>query len=728
MADRYFPLVVAYGYEKGDALCFLLPKNTATIYGFNKEIVKILSRCNGRKNLEEILSEVKIDVLLYKKLIRILISNKIVIDSREIYKWFHDHTLDDGDYRQVIDVDKIRSLKSIHRTSSQRANSESELHNLLIDRKSQRSFTGEAMIVSDLLDLLKSMYFMDGNPTVPSGGGLYPLRFFIFVLKSNVKSGIYRFDPATGEMRFFKKIESLDLIYFTFQDRNTIENVSAIICVCADINIHPTKYANRGYRYTLIEVGHACQNAYLWAAEKKDYQVCSWGAMKDQLLSKMLDLRDGIYPIVSMVIGCPDKKIKPYIPTFNKLYKLIELYYLDKKIISNYSCDPFYYKGHLLPKYCAIYEYEASIKYHRGYQKLKGRGFGVAYSKDEACIKALVEALERFYSGNFRSDVIGSYEKLKKQAIYPGDIIPLENPISGHIKSLSGRAIFSPSTNYEWIYGINLRTKRKILVLSDLVFYPIKEGLLNRRPIFRSSSSGVAGHFDERSATENAILELIERDAFSVMWYSKKEIFAFPTNILSQHIYERVKFWEKNGRKILFLDLTLDSVPVVLCIISGVSYPHTVIGVKAHYDLSVAIEKSFEEAEYGMLAWLEKKAESIKAKDVVSPHDHAAFYALRQDKDIQTWLLRSKQISSSSLNRLLTNKVTFSAIIKKFNLVKIVVHEPISRDDVWIVRVISSDLMPINFGYGTEYYGHKRISMLGLKWNREYPSKPHFFP
>ena len=44
-----------------------------------------------------------------------------------------------------------------------------------------------------------------------------------------------------------------------------------------------------------------------------------------------------------------------------------------------------------------------------------------------------------------------------------------------------------------------------------------------------------------------------------------------------------------------------------------------------------------------------------------------------------------------------------------------------------VVRVLSEKLMPFNFGYGSEHYEHPRIVAVGLKWNMEFPSIPHFF-
>jgi SagB-type dehydrogenase family enzyme len=49
------------------------------------------------------------------------------------------------------------------------------------------------------------------------------------------------------------------------------------------------RYQERGYRYMLLDAGHACQNLYL-AAEAIGCGACALGAFDDNLLNRALGL------------------------------------------------------------------------------------------------------------------------------------------------------------------------------------------------------------------------------------------------------------------------------------------------------------------------------------------------------------------------------------------------------------------------------------------------------
>ena len=63
------------------------------------------------------------------------------------------------------------------------------------------------------------------------------------------------------------------------------------------------KYSNRGYRYALLEAGHAAQNAYLWCAEQ-GIGVVEIGGFNDKALSDLLSLSyPNQAPLTTLLIG-----------------------------------------------------------------------------------------------------------------------------------------------------------------------------------------------------------------------------------------------------------------------------------------------------------------------------------------------------------------------------------------------------------------------------------------
>jgi hypothetical protein len=52
-------------------------------------------------------------------------------------------------------------------------------------------------------------------------------------------------------------------------------------------------------------------------------------------------------------------------------------------------------------------------------------------------------------------------------------------------------------------------------------------------------------------------------------------------------------------------------------------------------------------------------------------------------------------------------------------------HAAASSDELWVVKVLSNELLPLTFGEGSEPRGHPRLANLGLAWRE--PGYPHFF-
>jgi len=265
-------------------------------------------------------------------------------------------------------------------------------------------------------------------------------------------------------------------------------------------------------------------------------------------------------------------------------------------------------------------------------------------------------------------------------------------------------------------------------VLIDNVFYPLLKKEIKRSPVFKPSSSGVAAHFDEDEAIKNAVLELLERDAFCVFWYSGKKMKLFPKNILPLNIQQNISFYRKFERNVYFYNLSIDSVPIVLCVILGNSYPYLVTGAKASFSFDDAVEKSFEEAEASLLAWSSDKKKKISVDEVKSPREHGQFYATQKNNKEIRFMLSKQKIDDDELEFIKKNNFTIFDIAKKFKILKVCIHKPQERGDIWVYRALSTELIPMGFGFGGECYKHKRMDRLGLKWKKKYPSMPHFFP
>jgi SagB-type dehydrogenase family enzyme len=103
---------------------------------------------------------------------------------------------------------------------------------------------------------------------IPSGGGLYPLELYLIVRQvETLDPGLYHYSPLLHALEQLKPIElSSNVISQLFMNQPYLGNASAIVLIAAVLERNMHKYAERGYRYILLEAGHAAQNICLAAA------------------------------------------------------------------------------------------------------------------------------------------------------------------------------------------------------------------------------------------------------------------------------------------------------------------------------------------------------------------------------------------------------------------------------------------------------------------------------
>ena len=89
-------------------------------------------------------------------------------------------------------------------------------------------------------------------------------------------------------------------------DENIVFGAPCIFVITADINRHMQKYANRGYRFTLLEVGHVLQNITIESIEQELNSI-EYGGFKDMAVAKLLGLSANLLPIACIAVGYSSK-------------------------------------------------------------------------------------------------------------------------------------------------------------------------------------------------------------------------------------------------------------------------------------------------------------------------------------------------------------------------------------------------------------------------------------
>lgn len=356
-----------------------------------------------------------------------------------------------------------------------------------------------------------------------------------------------------------------------------------------------------------------------------------------------------------------------------------------------------------------------------------------AVSRDnpvDAMAKASIEAYERYCCEQSRFDVVAAADdfnnresKLYGQAwVNPNEYVPFTRTQA----RLSRLMPFSEQDLICWCKGYSLSEKinddksmQTIYVPQDMVYY--NEG----KAFYRANSSGVAAHACKDSAIENAIAELIERDAIMRAHLSRKYAMSIPEKLLPGNIYVQKKRLEVSDytHKTIHMICLPGFIPTALVVITSYLYPYIATGAAASFvSFEKALEKALEEAEYNYYCYSknETKYAILPKRLVFTPEDHGFYYAKNKHADI-SWLW-----SKGELDSLPAITKTISDAASELDIIIVSLAKPLSGNTIplHVVRALSRQLIPISFGYGMIHYSHPSI---GFNISAEAKKELHFF-
>ncbi len=191
------------------------------------------------------------------------------------------------------------------------------LGSLLRDRVSCRVYSSDPIPLRDLGTLLWAAYGSTGRAEfgplevterpVPSGGGLYPLE--VYVLARSVRdlaAGVYHYVPVHHGLERLRD-EPLPRTFQTylFMGQHWATDAAAVVVITGVPGRSLWKYGDRGYRYMLLEAGHAMQNLNL-AAIGRGLGSCNLGGFFDDELAAVVraDI-EGEFPLYAAAVGTP---------------------------------------------------------------------------------------------------------------------------------------------------------------------------------------------------------------------------------------------------------------------------------------------------------------------------------------------------------------------------------------------------------------------------------------
>jgi ribosomal protein S12 methylthiotransferase accessory factor len=229
-------------------------------------------------------------------------------------------------------------------------------------------------------------------------------------------------------------------------------------------------------------------------------------------------------------------------------------------------------------------------------------GTGASVDRDRAFMKAVGESVERYGAAAHATDAlpVRAFAELDAPAVAP-ETWTLFSELQYAQPSFPFEP-FGAHTRVRWVPGRSLARGTEVLVPAAFVFLPYDRGTppaFREPPITQPVSTGLSCASTRLAATYRGLLEVVERDAYMLVWHHRLErpaIHLRPGTPLVGRLLGALARTAISCRAVL---LTLDlPVPVVLVVLStqtGVA-PLTVVGLGADGDPWLALALALEEA------------------------------------------------------------------------------------------------------------------------------------
>ena len=224
---------------------------------------------------------------------------------------------------------------------------------------------------------------------------------------------------------------------------------------------------------------------------------------------------------------------------------------------------------------------------------------GVATTRRVAMAKAIGEAVERYCSALFESEELPltSYDQA------PFACVPPERFRYFLDEQFADPEFpyrpFERNTPVRWTPAIDLKNCEEVHVPACAVWMPYYFDVdLGEVPVFQPISSGLSAHCSLEEATLGGVLEVVERDAFSMTWQGRLSHPRIRIETLSDANHALARKIEATGDELFLLNATTDlGIPVVMGVARGARAPAPplVVSAAAELDPEEAVRKALEE-------------------------------------------------------------------------------------------------------------------------------------
>ena len=349
-------------------------------------------------------------------------------------------------------------------------------------------------------------------------------------------------------------------------------------------------------------------------------------------------------------------------------------------------------------------------------------GAGVDSEADRALLPASVEALERYSASIFSEEqfVRASATELGSEAVDLDSLPRCSTAELTHPKC----PLVAPdkSAPMRWVQVLSLLTGEVKYMPAVLVYIHAGFATPAEHIVF-PITTGCAAHTNLKQAILGGILEVIERDAISILWLQCLALPEIEVNDIPPCLAPYWELYQRSSRDLryTFLDATTDiGIPVVYGLQTSrhQSYAHTLVACSAALDPDWAVAKVIRDMAAGRVAFRRERKVPDSWDDFTDIFHGAAYMSSAERAHAFDFLRRPgeslllSQMPSHSVNDPDHDLAMVLERLHRKNLDVFVAE--ISSDEALrlglrVVRVIIPGLQPVGFHYRARYLGHPRL-------------------
>ncbi|MFV0673486.1 YcaO-like family protein [Variovorax sp. tm] len=583
------------------------------------------------------------------------------------------------------------------------------LMDLLLSRGSARTFDDKPLQLQSVVNILWSMYGVLRETeervqrTVPSGGALYGLRWFMALLRpmEGYPTGLYevRYHACGvegGELSLQMREGEANGAWSTLLTPAVLSFAHAVIYPVADIQFIGKKYGNRALTLAMLEAGHALQNGALVAQYEGAATIMRGDTVEVEVLS-LLGLADSFYPLPAMVLGSK--------PSVNQeaLAKAAGQVALVRSV-------PNHSQRLALSTRIAV---AGPIRIGRQENAWGLWAAGRSESPEVAVVKAEAEAWERIGWSSPRADLERARFGEVPRAVDPRNLV--EYSPAQYSRDEFPYSPFSTRRRYPWLKAERSGTGAEVQIMAQCVYAlsSMSPGDVHQ-PFTNASTSGVAAYTDMSEARHRALVELIERDAFARAWLGRVAPPMVDETGLSSSLQRRLARLRDAGYLMSLHVLPSDHLPVIAVFAQHRTSAFTSLTTAAGFQWQEVVESALSETEsrvqqhHGVAP-----RPPMRVEEVMLATHHGEYFRTKAGFKSADWFasvrrmvsVRGKTSFASNGTQLLDHFQDLGLEVLFCDLTPSGAAINQGRSPLYVARAFAPALIPIWFGHGVEPLG-----------------------